>query len=106
MKEELERINKKYNLTERSWETFWNTFDKYIIEKSNEIVKNEIYGRESIKAEFSSISYKIQNELSQDEETIEIRIGMRRKLNSVPIGYYCTVFDMDGIILDDYLIIN
>lgn len=102
IKDNLLTVADKYNMTERTFDSFWNTYDLYLEEDTEEAKSIGLTDRNSIKAVLHSISYQSNTEYEFDAICISIRMYIE---NSV-IGYYDMFFYENGDILDDYFVIE
>ncbi len=104
MREELDYIVKKHNLIERSFESFWHTYDVYLEEEPTESREAGLCNRDSINVELYGYAFCVTKEL--DFDCIKVYIEIYLKDNSVRCGEYWCVYNLDGKEFDDYLVID
>lgn len=99
----LKELVYKYNLEERSMESFWINFNAYAEEEKEEF--NEYfpnYQRDNLLCEISDISFKLRNWPQCDIKVIIINIPMH--YNNKHVGYYSIEYDLNGEIFDDWFV--
>lgn len=104
MREELDNIVKKYNLIERTFESFWRTYDCYLEEEPEESKEVGFYNRDSVNAELYGYSFCVTNELDFDYVKVHIDIFLKGK--TVRCGDYWCIYDLDGKEFDDCFVVD
>lgn len=103
MKELLENLVERYDLRNRTWEMFWNRYDKYLLEESEESAAFGIFDRNSLESYLYSVSYRIKEKTNT--EMIILMVHMCYPGGSY-IGYYEAAFSLEGKLLEDNFVIE
>lgn len=104
MKKELEALIRKHNLINRTFDSFWKNYDRYIIEEPEESAEIGVTNRDSIEAGLYGYSYVISKAFNSDH--IKVEIEMVLQSNKTQVGSYWCIFDLSGNCKDDYFVIN
>ncbi len=104
MREELDNIVKKHNLIERTFTSFWHTYDVYLEEQPTESREVGLCSRDSIDAELYGYAFCVTKEL--DFDCIKVYIEIYLKGKTVRCGEYWCVYSLDGKEFDRYFAIE
>lgn len=103
MLEELKKIVIKYDLVSRSFEYFWESFEDYQVEDTDEFVKNfGEFSNEELTLDIKTIAYKLSNWPDNVREFIVVHLEIlyQKKYK----GYYDAIYDIEGNDIDDFLV--
>lgn len=104
MREELDCLLKKHNLIDRTFDSFWHTFDRYLKEEPEESKEAGFFSRDSVRAELYGYSFCVTNEL--DFDCIKVYIDIFLKGETVNCGDYWCIYSLDGEEFDDCFVID
>lgn len=104
MQEQLKTLIKKYNIIEKTKESFWSNFHSYRKEEAEEFEENfSEYQQEKLNVWLHSIHYGVKNWPECDYEYIVVRMEM--EYNNKAVGKYEACYNMSGGYEDDYFVI-
>ncbi|MHA6484104.1 hypothetical protein ACX1C1_19605 [Paenibacillus sp. strain BS8-2] len=98
----------KHNIEKRTIESFWNTFNTYRSEDTDEF--NEVffhYSFEKLKITIEDVSLHVKEILNpnpNDYRREYIQVRVRMDYLDKALGYYRIIYSIDGQIEDDYFI--
>ena len=104
MKNKLDNIIQKNKMIPRAFESFWNSYDSYLLEESEESKKLELLNRNSITAELYGYSFCVTKDL--DFDWIKVCIDFFLKDETTRLGTYWCIYNLDGDLFDDYFVIE
>jgi hypothetical protein len=107
MKQELLEFIEKFNIINRSMESFWEIFENYKTdpEYTEEFQEHfREFDEKSLMVSIKEISYNLQSVSKDSYEYITLYIEMVYK--GKQIGHYQPVFDRKGEWVDDYFVID
>ncbi len=107
MKQELLEFIEKFNIINRSMESFWEIFGNYKTDPEYTEEFQEHFGEfdeTSLMVSIKEISYNLQSVSKDSYEYITLYMEMVYK--GKQIGHYQTVFDRKGEWVDDYFVID
>ncbi len=107
MKQELLEFIEKFNIINRSMESFWEIFENYKTDPEYTEEFQEHFGEfdeTSLMVSIKEISYNLQSVSKDSYEYITLYIEMVYK--GKQIGHYQPVFDRKGEWVDDYFVID
>ena len=105
MKQDLLEFIEKFNIINRSMETFWEIFENYKTDPDYKEEFDEIFGEfdeKSFTVSMKEISYNLHSVSEDSYEYINLYIQMVYK--GEQIGRYKPIFDMKGEWEDDYFV--
>ena len=106
MKEQLTKIISEYNLTDVTYDSFWESYKGYLADSAEEAAKHGLVDETSVSITLRSTAYCISEYLERNGEKmdyIEICYEMFNKQDKY-VGYYDCLFDLDGNMFDDYFV--
>ena len=107
MKTQIYDLIKKYDLINRTFIYFWESFDNYLKEEPKEAVSYNLINRNSIKTPIlKSVKYILTGQKLETENLIiTLEFGHTNE-KFYTLGYYDCVFSTNGDIDDDFFVIN
>lgn len=104
MREELDAIVQKYNLINRTFETFWENYDSYLIEEPEESKGLGLLDRDSIYIKLYGYSFSVRNSLNFD--SVMVYTDFFKKGETIITGSYWCIYQLNGELFDDYFVID
>lgn len=108
MKEQLTKIISEYDLTDVTYDSFWERYKSYLADSAEEAAEHGLVDETSVSITLRSTAYCKSGYLERNGEKmdyIEICYEMYDKQNKY-VGYYAGIFDLDGNMFDDCFVIE